>query len=95
MAHPGNKKTLPKRGPGRPKGAANLTTRQVKDSILTCFESIGGIKAFTTWAKANPTEFYSRILPRLIPTEITGNDGGPIVVKFELGGIVVGVGMDE
>ena len=32
------------------------------------------------WAEANPTEFY-KLAARLIPTEITGAGGGPLIVQ--------------
>lgn len=68
---------------GRPKGAANKTTRVFKEMVTQCLEDIGGRTAMTKWAKANPTEFY-KIAARLIPHEVVGNPDAPIPLSIEL-----------
>lgn len=59
---------------GRPKGATNLITRTVKETVLTVFNELQGepkvnLKAF---AKKYPRDFYN-IASRLIPTELQAN----------------------
>lgn len=77
----GNKRNIGKNrgnaGKGRPKGAVNKTTASVREAFLLAHQGIGGAVALAAWAKENQTEFY-KLLARLIPTEITGKDGGPM-----------------
>ena len=67
---------------GRTKGTPNKVTSGVKANIQSVFNKIGGQAAMAKWAKDNPTEFY-KIYARLIPQEVVGEGGGPIVVKID------------
>lgn len=69
---------------GRPKGSPNKTTTLVKEAFRDAFEKLGGAEALAKWAMENPTEFY-RLVSKLIPTEITGDGGGQIVVEIRRG----------
>ena len=69
-----------KRG-GRVAGTPHKVTALAKDNIISVFTRLGGTAAMAKWAEANETEFY-RIYARLLPTEVTGDGGGPI--KFEV-----------
>lgn len=64
-------------GKGRPKGVPNRTTRAAREAFQLAFDGAGGVDDLIEWAKANRTEFY-KIYGRLIPTEVTGANGGPI-----------------
>lgn len=66
---------------GRVAGVPNKVTGIAKDNITAVFIRLGGTAAMAKWAEENQTEFY-RIYSRLIPTEVTGEGGGP--VKFEV-----------
>lgn len=69
-------------GPGRPKGALNKTTIIAKDAIATAFDRLGGVDALVTWAGLNDDNkrvFYGTIYPKLLPLQLTGQDGGAIV----------------
>ena len=55
---------------GRPRGAANKTTRAFREALLYAFNDIGGPPALAQWARKNRTEFY-KLCGRLIPTEVT------------------------
>ncbi len=61
---------------GKPPGPNKLTIN-VKESIELCYQSIGGDKAFSEWAKTNPDLFYVHIYPKIIPKDIhvTGTIG--------------------
>ena len=65
---------------GRKKGSVNKATASIKQAFKEAFEELGGATALAEWARDNPTEFY-RLSARLIPTELTGLDGGPIALK--------------
>jgi hypothetical protein len=69
-----NKKRIPgKRGPGKIGGAA-------KENIAAVFTRLGGTAAMARWAKKNQTEFY-KLYSRLLPHEVTGKDGAPLIGK--------------
>jgi hypothetical protein len=64
---------------GRQAGTPNKLTGTAKENIAAVFTRLGGTSAMAEWAKDNKDEFY-KIYARLIPTEVTGKDGGPIQV---------------
>ncbi len=74
---------MPKKGDvnnpkGRTKGAKNKQTVAVKQCILNAFEDIGGVKNLAKWAMENQSEFYTKMWVKVMPTEITGQDGKDI-----------------
>jgi hypothetical protein len=73
------KRRPPAAGMGRVKGVPNKTTRAVKEALAEAFERNGGVESLTTWAQANPTEFY-KLWAKLLPTEISGPGGAPIPI---------------
>jgi hypothetical protein len=78
------KRRPPNAGKGRVKGVPNKTTRAVKEALWHAYEGVGGAEALKTWAEANPTEFY-KLWGRMLPTEVSGPDGGPIVTESVVG----------
>lgn len=77
----GNRKP-PNAGKGRPKGVKNKVTAAAREAFTLAFEGLGGVKALTAWARGNKTEFF-KLYARLIPTEVTGKDGGPMTLRVE------------
>ena len=77
-------KGKPKTG-GRQKGTQNKFTRTVKEAVLETFNKLQGDKRHNlfSWGKKHPTEFY-KIAAKLIPTEITGGDGKPLIPQADL-----------
>ena len=77
---------LPARGPGRPKGLRNKTTRQVKQALLDGFDGLGGMDAFVEWAREHPTEFY-KLYAKLLPLEVRADvsHSGTITYVVETG----------
>lgn len=71
---------LPKKGPGRPKGASNKITREIKEAIIEAFDKAGGVDYLVGVAKSNPQVFCS-LVGKVIPLQVTGADGGPIVIE--------------
>lgn len=63
---------------GRKKGSVNKLTAAVKGAIQTVFAGLGGSDKLLEWAKENPAEFYTKLWIKLLPTEVTGADGGPV-----------------
>jgi hypothetical protein len=98
MADAGVKQTTGKRkvgdgtpGPGRPKGVPNKNTTMLKDAILQAAASAGGkgglVGYLTDQAIKNPQSFLP-LLGKVLPMQITGEDGGPIkITRVELVGV--------
>jgi len=34
--------------------------------VMSCFEQIGGLHRMATWADGNPTDFYTKLFPKMI-----------------------------
>lgn len=71
---------------GRKRGTPNKTTTVIKEAVALAFAGMGGQKNFTEWAKANPTDFYTKIATKLIPTELTSDPDQPMQMKVSFGG---------
>ena len=50
----------------------------VREAIAHALRRIGGADGLAEWASLNPNAFYTSVMPKLLPIEITGKDGGPI-----------------
>jgi len=74
--------------PGERRGGRKKGTPNKAASIRAAFEqAFAALQKdekkphhLRAWAEANPTEFY-KLAARLIPTEITGAGGGPLIVQ--------------
>ncbi len=62
---------------GRKAGVPNKVTAQLKDMILTALDKAGGVKYLQRQANENPGPFLS-LIGKVLPTTITGADGGAI-----------------
>ena len=67
-----------------PKLPSYTRTKNVREQFQFAFELIGGIPRLAHWAHSNPDKFFS-LYSKLIPAQISGEDGGPI--KIQLGWI--------
>lgn len=75
-----------KPGPGRPKGTPNKTTQLLKDAILKAATDAGNgdmVEYLVAQAKANPGPFLA-LLGKVLPMQVTGEDGGPIQTKVTI-----------
>ena len=78
-------------GPGRPKGVPNKTTTELKQAILNAANDVGedgegkaGLVGYLrTLARSEPKAF-SGLLGRVLPLQVTGEGGGPVVARIEL-----------
>jgi hypothetical protein len=68
---------------GRRKGTPNKATATVKEALTLAFDGIGGVPELIKWAKnqKHRAVFYN-LWGKLLPTQITGEDGAAIRVKF-------------
>ena len=63
---------------GRGKGTPNKLTKLAREAIAHAAESLGGAKRLAAWAKEKPeneSAFWTRIYPRLLPVQLSGDDG--------------------
>jgi hypothetical protein len=77
----------PKTG-GRGKGTPNKSTIAIREAVLQVFADLqhgsgGENRHFLDWAHGNPSDFY-RLSAKLLPRQVTGEDGGPVVTRIEL-----------
>lgn len=80
-----NKITSGKPGPGRPPGSPNKIGKAAKDAIAEAAEQLGGANRLVQWARLDPLNeraFWTTIYPKLIPVQVTGEGGGPLVVTW-------------
>ena len=73
-------------GAGRKKGVPNRITALLKDQVLQALEESGGVAYLVTLARENPNAFSS-LLGRILPTQVTGDDGGPVQVDAKYSGL--------
>ena len=73
---------LKRGGPGRPKGLPNKTTVTVKMAIELAASGLGGANRLQAWAqedKKNEHAFWTLIYPKLLPLQVTGGEGKPLI----------------
>jgi hypothetical protein len=78
------KRKPPAAGKGRVKGSLNKTTKAAKDAIAEAAEALGGAARLTSWAQEDPANervFWGTIYPKLLPLQVTGEGGGPVVIQ--------------
>jgi hypothetical protein len=81
----------PAAGRGRPKGSLNKTTATAKEAIALAAEGLGGTDRLIAWAKEdarNEHAFWATIYPKLLPLQVSGENGDAI-------GVVVFKGLNE
>mgnify|MGYP000588982356 CR=1 FL=1 len=65
-------------GKGRPKGAQNKATTQLKDMILQALDKAGGVDYLFTQAHDNPGPFIA-LLGKVMPMQINAELAGKII----------------
>ncbi len=67
---------------GRQKGSRNKAPT-IREAVSLCFQEMGGMEAFVAWATEHPGDFYTKIMAKLIPTEVAGSGEGvdPLVIE--------------
>lgn len=48
--------------------------------VLSCFEQIGGLNRMAAWADTNPTDFYTKLLPKIISRSTQVDVSGSITL---------------
>lgn len=62
---------------GRKAGTPNKTNALIKDMIVQALDNAGGTDYLTEQARLNPGPFMT-LLGKVLPTQITGEGGGPV-----------------
>ena len=78
----GKPKGLPKSG-GRKAGTPNKLTQSAKDAIAMVADGLGGADGMLRWAQAddaNERIFWGTIYPKLLPLQVSGEGGGPVLI---------------
>lgn len=77
----------PAAGKGRPKGSANKTTTMLKEAILGAATATGkdgsgedGLMGYCAFLATSEPKAFATLLGRVLPMQVTGEDGGPIQV---------------
>ncbi len=69
---------------GRQKGTPNKITRDLRADILEAYRRAGGVEYLETIAKLNP-QLYCTLLAKVLPTQVTGAEGGPVRIEVVTG----------
>jgi len=84
QVNPTAKRKPPAAGKGRKLGSVNKTTKSAKDAIASAAEALGGAERLTAWAMEDPANervFWGTIYPKLLPLQVTGEGGGPVIIQ--------------
>jgi hypothetical protein len=80
------KRKPPAAGKGRPKGSVNKSTKAIKEMILAALDKAGGEEYLVRQSEENPVAFMS-LLAKVMPTQITGDDGAAITHEIRIVGV--------
>ena len=70
-----------KGNPGKPKGAVNHTTKEVREMVTEALTQAGGVAYLTERAKDPRTaSAFLSLVGKVLPLQLTGAGGGPIVI---------------
>jgi hypothetical protein len=81
----GDKRKPPAAGIGRKKGVPNKTTKAAKDAIALAAERLGGVDRLVDWVKEDPANervFWGTVYPKLLPLQVSGEDGAPLTIQI-------------
>jgi hypothetical protein len=72
-----------KSGPGRPKGAQNKVTKELKEMILTALDDAGGVEYLKERAKDPRTAAaFLGLVGKVLPMTVTSDPDAPLKVEF-------------
>jgi len=81
----------PNAGKGRPKGSFNKTTTALKEAILLAAEETGqdgegqgGTVGYLRRLATSEPKAFASLLGRVLPLQVTGEDGGPLKTVTEI-----------
>lgn len=85
---PGYPLALPELTPGRAVAALPQISgeayqhvgRYAGAVVLACFEQIGGLGRMAAWADANPTDFFTKLMPKLVQRSAQVDVSGAVTI---------------
>lgn len=81
MNAPKNTTKFGKGNPGKPKGAVNKVTKELKEMILQALENKGGVSYLEQQAEANPNAFLT-LIGKVLPMTVQGpGEGGGHLIE--------------
>jgi len=84
-AQPKNTTKFGKGNPGKPKGAVNKNTAQLKDMILKALDGAGGVEYLERRANDPRTAAaFLGLVGKVLPMQVTGDGGGPIGLNINV-----------
>jgi hypothetical protein len=82
---PKNTTKFGKGNPGKPKGAVNKNTAQLKDMILKALDGAGGVDYLMKRANDPRTaSAFLTLVGKVLPMQVTGEGGGPIGLNINV-----------
>jgi hypothetical protein len=72
------------------KCSLNKLTASARQAIESAATEIGGAKRLAAWIKDNERVFWSHIYTKLLPLQVTGQDGGALKMGGNAGRIRAG-----
>lgn len=48
--------------------------------VLACFEQIGGLQRMAAWADSNPTDFFTKLMPKLVQRSTQVDVSGTVTI---------------
>jgi len=82
MTAPKNTNRFAPGNPGKPKGAVNHTTRQIREMIEGAREAVGG-QTYLEKCARDPklAGAFLGLVAKVLPVQLTGANGGPLQVQ--------------
>lgn len=71
-------------GQGRPKGAVNKITGELKAMVLQALEQEGGVD-YLRWASREQPASFLTLLGKILPMQVTGSDGNAVTIQVVTG----------
>lgn len=79
------KRRPPNAGKGRPKGVPNKENKAIREMILEALHGVGGVQYLQARALDPKTAgHFLSLLGRVLPTQVTGEGGGAVLVAHEV-----------
>jgi hypothetical protein len=81
MEQPKNSTKFGKGNPGKPKGAVNRTTKELKDMILKALDESGGVEYLVERANDPRTaSSFLALIGKVLPMTVAGDKDSPLIV---------------
>lgn len=71
-----------KGNPGKPKGAVNKVTKELRVMVLEALDKAGGVTYLASKAETHPAAFLS-LVGKVLPMQVTGAGGEPLKLTVE------------